>query len=342
MSSLFDKLVSKELITGHPKFIKNNIHYEAMVGSVSYGVSQDSSDIDVYGFCMPPKHILFPFASEKIFGFGDPPEVFNQFQKHHIKDHSCDKEYDISMYNIVRYFQLCMESNPNMVDSLFVPQRCVLFTSQLGQMVRDNRKLFLSKLAWHKFRGYAFSQLSKMNDKVSKEFVDLCNKHEWPLDIRYEDVCEQTHDVGIKRVFAKIDQSGHRTKRLATIKEFGYDVKFAYNVVRLCQECQQILEEGDLDLTRDREMLKSIRRGEWPQEKIQEFFDMKVPILEEAYKNSELPYSPREQEIKKLLVECIQMHYGSEVVDSVFSLSTPVTEELWKLKKIVDNLLKTL
>ena len=342
MASIFDALVSKQLITNYPGYLKNNIHYEAMVGSVAYGVSQDSSDVDVYGFCMPPKHILFPYHMGYIYDFGKKPEVFNQFQQHHIKDVSGGKEYDVTIYNIVRYFQLCMESNPNMVDSLYVPQRCVLHCSQLGQMVRDKRKIFLSKLSWHKFRGYAYSQLSKMNDKVSKEFVDLCTANGWSLDITYDEACRETDDKYIKGIFAKLDQSGHRTKRLTSIQKYGYDVKFAYNVVRLLQECQQILEEGDLDLTRDREMLKSIRRGEWPIQKVQEFFDYKLPILENAHINSELPHSPRESEIKKLLIDCIQMHYGSDIVDKVFRLESSAEAEIWKLKKIIDNLLKVM
>lgn len=173
MASVFDKLVDKGLIRDYPGFIKNNIHYEVMVGSIAYGVSSDVSDVDVYGFCMPPKHILFPYSTGKIYGFGKQPEVFNQFQKHHILDKVEEKEYDMTIYNIVRFFQLCMEANPNMVDALFVPQRCVLHCSQMGEYVRENRKLFLSKLCWYKFKGYAFSQLTKARDKNPQGYIDI-------------------------------------------------------------------------------------------------------------------------------------------------------------------------
>lgn len=65
----------------------------------------------------------------------------------------------------------------------------------------------------------------------------------------------------------QIMQNGNISKRINLIDKFGYDTKFAYNLVRLLNECEQILVEGDLDLERSKEMLKSIRKGEWSLEK---------------------------------------------------------------------------
>jgi hypothetical protein len=36
-----------------PKFLTEAVHYETEVGSVAYDVCQQSSDLDVYGFCIP-------------------------------------------------------------------------------------------------------------------------------------------------------------------------------------------------------------------------------------------------------------------------------------------------
>jgi len=73
-----------------------------------------------------------------------------------------------------------MENNPNMCDSLFVPQRCVLYASKVGQLVRDNRKLFLHKGSYHKFRGYAYAQLHKIGTaskvKPPKKIQDILAK----------------------------------------------------------------------------------------------------------------------------------------------------------------------
>ena len=128
-----------------PVFLADNIHYEVMMGSIAYGVSNDSSDIDMYGFAIPPKEVVFQNLAGEIEGFGRQKQRFEQYQQHHVKDTGAEKEYDISIYNIVKYFSLCMENNPNMVDSLFVPQTCVIHITTVGNMVREQRNLFLHK-----------------------------------------------------------------------------------------------------------------------------------------------------------------------------------------------------
>ncbi len=84
-----------------------------------------------------------------------------------------------------------------------------------------------------------------------------------------------------------------------------------YHIVRLLNEVEQILVEGDLDLQRNREQLKEIRRGEWTLEQVETYFETKERVLEATYANSQLPHSPDEDAIKKLLVESLEMHYGS-------------------------------
>ena len=107
----------------------------------------------------------------------------------------------------------------------------------------------------------------------------------------------------------KTPQEG--SKRAQTIEEFGFDLKFAYHVVRLLDEVEQILTIGDLDLQRDRERLKAIRRGEWTIEQVKEFFVTKEKELESAYTSSKLPHGPDEAAIKTLLLECLEIQYGS-------------------------------
>ncbi|MBK7993136.1 MAG: nucleotidyltransferase domain-containing protein [Blastocatellia bacterium] len=280
-----------------PSFVPHNIHYETIMGSVAYGVSSDTSDMDVYGFCVPPKDMIFPHLAGEILGFGQQINRFEQYQQHHILDKSAlagaGRTYDITIYSIVKYFQLCMENNPNMIDSLFTPANCVLHITKLGNMVRENRKIFLHKGAWHKFKGYAYSQLHKMTTK---------------------------------------DPIGQRKK---IIESYGYDVKFAYHVVRLLNEVEQILIEGDIDLQRNREQLKSIRRGEWKESDIRDYFASKEKDLEKLYLESSLPYSPDEAKIKKLLLECLEEHYGN-LSDAIIT-PDKATIALQEIQNILDK-----
>lgn len=316
MGAVFDRLLGEGLI--HPPgYLRNNVHFEVMMGSVAYGCSSDTSDVDLYGFAIPPKDIIFPHLGGYINGFGSKkPPHFDQFQKHHVVQLSSGKEYDLNIYSIVKYFQLCMENNPNMIDSLFVPRRCILHSTSIGEYVRESRKIFLHKGSWFKFKGYAFAQMNKLKNKVLNKWVEFCeingvDYHAGEEDLRCMDSLSP-HDLeqGLSLI-RKIDQSGGRSKRLASIVEHGYDVKFAYHVVRLLNEVEQILIEGDLDLERNREQLKAIRRGDWSLKEITEYFGSKEKELESLYTKSELRAVPDEGAIKSLLLNCLEMHYDN-------------------------------
>lgn len=272
MPSTVQRLTELQLVRP-PAFICSNMHYETIMGSVAYGVSGDSSDMDVYGFCIPPKSVIFPHLAGEIFGFGRQVQRFDVWQQHHVEDKDAlrgrGRNYDLTIYSIIKYFALCMDCNPNMIDSLFTPQDCVLHITKVGNMVRDGRKLFLHKGAWHRFKGYSYAQLHKMKSK---------------------------------------NPTG---KRLETVEKYGYDVKFGYHVIRLLDEAEQIMVEGDIDLRRNREQLKAIRRGDVPEADLMAMAAEKEKALERVYESSTLQHSPDESKIKELLLQCLEEHYGS-------------------------------
>src|SRR6185437_2518113 len=170
------------------------------------------------------------------------------------------RTYDFTIFGIVKFFQLAMENNPNVIDSLFTPATCVFHCTRVGTLVREGRRLFLHRGAWPKFKGYAYSQL---------------------------------HKLAIK------EPTGKRAELVAA---HGYDTKFAYHVVRLLGAVEQILLEGDIDLQRDSERLKAIRRGEWTEERLRQWAADKEADLERAYAQSQLPATPDEAKF----VECFK------------------------------------
>lgn len=173
---ILQTLLKQQLIQP-PKWLPDNCAYITLMGSQAYAVSSDTSDEDLYGFCLPPKEMVFPHLAGEIPGFGSQLKRFEVWQQHGIKRKDNKTEYDFSIYSIVRYFQLCMENNPNMIDSLFTPQSCIKHITHVGQMVRDNRKIFLHKGAWHRFKGYAYAQLHKADIKAkSPEAIAIFEK----------------------------------------------------------------------------------------------------------------------------------------------------------------------
>lgn len=284
-------LIENKILTNPPKWLKSNIIFEGMTGSVAYGVSGESSDIDIIAICIPLKEMIFPHLSGEIDGFGTPSPRFNVFQQHHL--FFKNKEIDITIYSIVKYFNLVMENNPNMIDSLFIPRRCVLHSTQIYEYLRENRKIFLNKKCWHTFRGYAYAQLTKIKNK----------------------------------------NNSSNLKRKESIEKFGFDLKFAYHVVRLLLEVEQILSEGDLNIEQNSDILKSIRNGEWTLERIEEWFSHKEKCLESLYSNSSIPNIPKESSIKNILLNCLEMHFGN--LDTVIQKNNEISELINDLENVI-------
>jgi hypothetical protein len=298
---------------------------------------------------------VFPHTAGIISGFGSQGEVFEQWQEHHIKSPDGKKEYDFTVYNIVKYFQLCMQNNPNMLDSLFTPDNCVIHATPISKLVRDNRKMFLHKGSWHKYKGYAFSQMgryatvsdtqklgrlanfmtdfgipnagfhdnfkievSRRKDMISADFPDHVTHLE---DLTVGDF--NTYEVMINQL---------TTRQLKSV-EAGIDTKSMYHIVRLMLEAEQIMTEHDLDLLRNREQLKSIRRGEWSLERLVSYFHEKEAALEQVYLDSTLQRAPDEEAIRRLLLQCLEEAYGD--VGSVIKKDTSVDRLVKELELVI-------
>jgi predicted nucleotidyltransferase len=237
------------------------------MGSVAYGVSDDNSDMDVYGWCIPPKDLIFP--ENWIPNFDNEPKWFHQFQEHHI-DYK-EKNYDLHIYSIVKYMKLCLENNPNMLDSMFVPHTCVLKISNIASMVREKRRDFLSKESFNKLRAYAFSQLHK---------------------------CKTKNPKGKRKEIRD---------KFGTDVKFLYHV---VRLLSQCQQILEH-GDLDLQEPGRREHMKAIRRGEVSEEEVVAWFNSKERELDKIYSNSKLQLKPDKTKIKELLLNCLEHHYGS-------------------------------
>ena len=273
MGSRLQKVIEKELVPKgtFPTWLKKSVQYEAITGSVAHGISADTSDMDIMGFCIPRKEIVFPHLAGKLHGF-DKYGTFEQWDRHHIKDpeHRVSKtdEYDFTIYSIVKFFKLAMKNSSQLLEALFTPQDCVLHCTPVGGMVRSNRRIFLHKGSFHSFTGYMHAQMSKLNREP----------------------------VG---------------KRKAVVEKYGFDVKYSACAVRLADMCDQILELGDLDVRRPKDYVKSIRNGEVPLDDIKKWLFEKERHLQRLYTESRLRKTPDKPRIKQLLLDCLESHFGN-------------------------------
>lgn len=273
---LLDKMVKAGVEL--PSFLPSNTLVLTYMGSRAYNAHSADSDYDTYGVCFPTLNNLV--------GFTEDP--FQQWHPENAIELN-GKEYDITVYSLVKFFKLAAQNNPNILDFLFVPRNCIIHNTDAWENIREHRKMFLHKGSWHRFKNYAYSQLTQLNHR---KYV--------------------------------------HSKRIELVEKYGFDTKFASHVIRLCLECEQILTEQDLDLTRNSDIIKSVRNGEWTLEKINKWFDEKESQLEKFYEQSMLPAKPDYNGLSRLLMDTLNKHYeGIPKVDN--------TNLLEDLKQLVNK-----
>jgi len=187
-----------------------------------------------------------------------------------------------------------------------------------------------------------------MKEKNLKSLAEMLNKYDLPSDLTIENVekemmekkiLKEVSDGDLKELYSlyKIctqNGKGKISKRLNSVRKYGFDLKFSYNVVRLLQEIQMIMVEGNLDLQRNKEQLKSIRRGEWTIEDIENYFTKKERDLEKVYIESKLRNFPDEDRIKQLLINCLEEHFGN--LNNALTKPNSVDSLIGDIQKVLD------
>jgi uncharacterized protein len=128
----------------------------APTGSFAYGTNTENSDKDFKGVCIPPIDYYLGLES------------FNEYNTSGGKNFKNTKDdVDVNIIHINKFVRDAMQGVPNNIEILFVKQRDFLKVTDLGQILLNNRHLFLSKAIKNKFGGYAFSQIQKLKNKNS-------------------------------------------------------------------------------------------------------------------------------------------------------------------------------
>jgi predicted nucleotidyltransferase len=118
-------------------------------GSHAYGTSLPTSDRDYRGIAVAPKAYRDGFTK--------------RFEQAEIKNP------DVVIFNLPKFMSLAADSNPNILELVFVDESDVLLATEGGRLLREHRNAFLSKRAVHRFRGYAMAQLKRI--KTHKKWL---------------------------------------------------------------------------------------------------------------------------------------------------------------------------
>ncbi len=146
------------------KTVEPYIIYKVIAGSKAYNLDLPTSDTDIRG--------VFILENWKLLSNNYHEQVG-------------DKKSDIVFYEFNRFMDLLSGANPNILENLFVPQRCILHKDPVFDILYDNRELFLTKKIKYTFGGYAISQIKKARGLNKKIVNPIPKERKTPLDFCY-------------------------------------------------------------------------------------------------------------------------------------------------------------
>lgn len=123
--------------------LKENLIVQHYAGSHSYGTNIASSDVDIRGlFCADAINIRTPF--------------FN------VREIEVTEEEDTKFYELTHFMKLCLECNPNIIETLWIDESDILFRTEVYDALRDARESLLSKKIAFTTTGYASAQIKRI------------------------------------------------------------------------------------------------------------------------------------------------------------------------------------
>lgn len=299
---------------------KNQI-LKFLSGSHAYGTNGPSSDKDYIAVFVPNEEYLLGNRKCESVEFRTNPSASG---RQNTKD-----DVDLVSYALPKYIRMLGANNPTLLETLYYPDRCLLFNSDFGREVLINRDLFVSQKIEDTFLGYALSQkhllLNKKNRweslKVAQESIDslittgvtyLPVKLTVAIDsekIWYEFEKGQP----ISEIKLKIEQLlGAYGHRLDMVKKYGFDLKFAANLPRLMYECLELMTNGTIVFPlKDASIILDIKQGKYTLPQVLELSDYLKSLIQNASLLHKLPNRPDLAKIEALQIKLLKKYmYG--------------------------------
>lgn len=290
--------------------IKERTIYFVRHGSYCYGTNTPTSDIDYKGVCIPPRSYYLGFTQN-----------FEQYEHMGSKSDGVDEV----IYSLNKFAKLAADCNPSIIEVLYVADEDIVEIDEFGEELRSIRDEFLSKKARYTFAGYMMSQVKRIKthrswllnppksmpnrkdfslpestkvsqselgafDAAVKEGIEI----ELPKDVLTLFMREKQYQTAKTHWDQYVNWQKSRNPARAELEaKFGYDVKYAYHVIRLGRMGCEILEQHKVIVKRpDREELLRIRNGAWSYDQLLEEAEKLDARAAELYETSSLRKSP--------------------------------------------------
>lgn len=209
-------------------------------------------------------------------------------------------------------------------EELGLPERCEVSVHQIQAAEADISKE-LEALEFHGLSG--LDEPDRLHVKAT--MAEILAKLKLGADERWQ-ACARSIGINDNLIEILKAERGYRNavnnynnykaweknrnpKRAADEKKYGFDLKFAYHLVRLTRMASEILLTGKVLVKRpDAEELIAIRNGAWSYEKLEEFFEEENKKINNLYATTNvLPQTTDQKFVSNLLVEIIKEHLNA-------------------------------
>ena len=206
---------------------KGLVAYKYIRGSALYGTMIEGSDVDTSGVYIAP--------IEEILGFDETYQA-----------QVSDEKHDNTYYEIKRWLQLLCQSNPNALESLFIPKDKIIGDVHPAiQIILDNREIFLTKQCFKSFYGYATEQIKRARG-LNKKIVNPVTVKKGVLDF-----CYVPYKQGSIKVEQWLENNGLKQRYCALVpvpnmREL-YSLYYDFGTHIICEYGVDLRKEEEID-----------------------------------------------------------------------------------------------
>lgn len=232
-------------------------------GSELHGAKvKDTDDLDIYGAYLEPPELVV----------GLDQEDFCVWSTAGNERRNGPDDIDVCLYSLRKWAGLAAKGNPTSLHFLFAPNFVPGPHAEYWNAILSQREIFLSRKAAQQFRGFADSQIRRLQG------------------------------LG----------TGKKGQRDELIGEHGYDVKAAMHTIRLLHEGIELMRLGTITLPRpEKELLVTIRTGKYGSlDRVLSLAGTLFSELEKAEAESKLLEGVDRKQVSKLVSDIYLRYWG--------------------------------
>ncbi len=167
------------------EFATQNCILKVVSGSHAYGTNIEGSDWDERGiYTESMEKIILPFEKTEQIQF---------------------RVDDVVLFELSKFMPLLLTQNPNVIELLWTDKSDILHINDMGQLLLDNRKSFLTQQVKESYVGYSLSQLRRI--KGHNKWINNPQPEKAPVQSEFLSVV--WNYTGIKEFNKKSPTSGY-------------------------------------------------------------------------------------------------------------------------------------